>query len=154
MLLEPNPGISIQATSLQSVTLMLNFMHVCHLFEISRIIHLHETSMCGTDSVSWPSIFIGIVMNPRPGRGKSALGPQKLPLRGNTGDKMLVLRMLVVTRREQWHTLSVAEGVFWGIHEVMENKRVESYSIVSLAGLKLLRSCEKSQAHLEMVEKQ
>lgn len=31
----------------------------------------------------------------------------------------------------------------------MENKRAESYSIGSLAELKLLRSCEKSQAHHE-----
>lgn len=39
--------------------------------------------------------------------------------------------------------------MFWGIKEIMENKRAESYSIGSLAELKLLRSCEKSQAHHE-----
>lgn len=105
MLLEPNPGISIQATSLQSVTLMLNFMHICHSFEISRIIHLHKTSMCGTDSMSRPSIFIGFVMNLRAGRKKknqkSALGPQNLAPRDHTGDKTVALRLLVSVKEKR-----------------------------------------------------
>lgn len=70
---------------------MLNFMHICHSFEISRIIHLHETSTCGTDSMSRPSNFIGFVMNLRTGRGKSALGAQNLALRDHIGDKILVV---------------------------------------------------------------
>lgn len=103
MLPEPNPGISIQATSLQSVTLMLNFMHICHSFEISGIIHLQKTSMCGTDSMSRPFIFIGFVKNLRTGRGKPALGPQNLALRDHIGDKTLVLGLLVVTGGEKDH---------------------------------------------------
>lgn len=41
--------------------------------------------------------------------------------------------------------------MFWGIKEIMENKRAESYSIGSLAELNLLGPCEKSQTHHEMV---
>lgn len=54
-------------------------------------------------------------------------------------------------RSRRRHAWSVAEGVFWGIKEITENKRAESYSIGSLVELNLLRSCEKSQAHREMV---
>lgn len=114
MLLEPNPGISIQATSLQSVTLMLNFMHICHSFEISRIIHLHKTSMCGTDSMSGPSIFVGFVMNLRAGRGKkkkSALGPQNSAPRDHTGDKTVALRPLVSVKEKRiTQTTRMASG--------------------------------------------
>lgn len=63
---------------------MLNFMHICHSFEISRIIHLRKTSMCGTDSVSRPFIIVGFITNLRTGRGKSALGPQNLGLRDHS----------------------------------------------------------------------
>ena len=59
--------------------------------------------MCGTDSMSRPSIFIGFVMNLRTGRGKSALGPQNLAHRDHIGDKILVLRLLVVTEGEKDH---------------------------------------------------
>lgn len=59
--------------------------------------------MCGTDSVSRASIFIGFIMNLRTGRGKSALGPQNLALRDHIGNKLLLLSLLVVTEGEKDH---------------------------------------------------
>lgn len=57
--------------------------------------------MCGTDSMSRPSIFIGFVTYLRTGRGKSSLGPQNLAHRDHIGDKILVLRLLVEGEKDR-----------------------------------------------------
>lgn len=113
--------------------------------------------MCGTDSVSRPSIFIGLVMNLRAGRKKkkqqSALGAENLAPRDCTGDETGT-QAAGVSEGEKDQTADTL-GQWWevcsGDKRDFENRRAESYSIGSSAELNLLSSCEKSQAHHEMV---
>lgn len=85
--------------------------------------------MCGTDSMSRPSIFIGFVMNLGAGgkkkKNQSALGLQNLGPRDHTGDKTVALRLLLSVKEKRiTQTTRMASGgrCVLGIKEIMRTR--------------------------------